>query len=160
MSSSTKKGVATTWPTELTNAEDRADRLFRDMVRDFFTGGAFLDRFTSGSMNPLHLEEFLQDGTCVIRAELPGIDPDKDVEISVTNGVLNLQAHREERTDEERPDGYRSEFRYGSFQRTVRLPDGATEKDVKASYKDGILEVRVPVEASPKPQTRIPIDHS
>ena len=158
MSSSTKKGLATSWPTDSSNAEDRADRLFHDMVRNFFAGTAFADRFSSGSTNGLHLEEFLRDGTCVIRAELPGIDPDKDVEISVADGVLSLRAHREERSEDTRPDGYRSEFRYGSFQRTVRLPEGATDKDVKASYKDGILEVRVPVDASTKPVTRIPID--
>jgi HSP20 family protein len=156
----TKKDVSTAWPTEMTTPEDRADRLFRDMVRDFFSGGALLDRFTGGWANPLHLEEYLQDGTCVIRAELPGIDPDKDVEISVASGIVNIRAHREERSEEERPDGYRSEFRYGSFQRTVRLPEGATEKDVKAAYKDGILEIRVPVETSDKSPTRVSVEHS
>jgi HSP20 family protein len=73
---------------------------------------------------------------------------------------VHLQAKREEVTEEERPGGYRSEFRYGEFQRSVRLPQGTTEADVKASYKDGILEVRIPVPKSETPtSTKVPVEH-
>lgn len=152
-----KRGTA---PSEVAWPEERFDRVFRDMFRDWFTGGALLERFFESPPNPVHLEEYVQDGTRVVRAEMPGLDPDKDVQITVADGMLTLQAHREERKEEDRPDGYRSEFRYGSFQRTVRLPDSATEADVKASYQDGILEVRIPVAATETTRTRIPIEHS
>jgi HSP20 family protein len=46
------------------------------------------------------------------------------------------------------------------FERTVRLPVGATEADVKASYKDGVVEVRIPVDTTEKTPTRVAIDHS
>ena len=109
----------------------------------------------------MHVEEFVDDATWVIRAELPGIDPEKDVEIEVSDGVLLIRAHRAERTEEERPSGYHSEFRYGSFERRIRLPEGATEADVKASYKDGILEIRVPVPpAVEKTATKVPVERS
>jgi HSP20 family protein len=160
MSSSSKKGLASSWPADLVHAEDRADRMFRDLVRDFFAGNAFAERFSGMSVNPLRLEEFTKDGVYVIRAEFPGMDPDKDIEITLADGALTLRAHREERSEQGRPDGYHSEFRYGSFQRTVALPAGATDKDVKATYKDGILEVRIPVEASAPQQTRIPVEQS
>ena len=147
------------WPLEPTWSDERVDRMFRDMFRDFFTGGALMDRLFDGSTGMMRLEEFVDGDTCVIRAELPGLDPEKDVEITVADGVLHLRAHREERTEEEQPDGYRSEFRYGRLERSVRLPEGVTEADVKATYRDGILEVRAPVAPRPDrvPATKIPV---
>jgi HSP20 family protein len=88
---------------------------------------------------PMRIEDFVQEGRYVVRAELPGIQPDKDVEVFVGDGMLTVRAQRSEETKER----HRSEFRYGSFERTVRLPRGVDEDDVKASYKDGILEVSV-----------------
>lgn len=93
----------------------------------------------------LRVEEFVEDKTLVVRAELPDIDPDKDVEIAITDGDLHITAERQEKTEHKDKDSYRSEFRYGSFTRTVKLPPGATEADVKAIYKDGVLEIRVPI---------------
>ena len=90
----TGPGEVVAWP------EERFDRAFRDMFRDWFTGGALLERFFESRPNPLHLEEYIQDGTRVVRAEMPGLDPDKDVQISVADGMLTLQAHREERNSD------------------------------------------------------------
>lgn len=148
------------WKPETAWPDDRVERIFRDMVRDVF-GGSMFDRFgTEGMVNPLHLEEFVEDGAFVIRAEMPGVDPDKDIELTVRDGVLDLRAHREERSREDLPGGYRSEFRYGSFRRSVRLPDGVTEDEIKASYKDGILDVRIPMKEDVNPPTPIAIDHA
>ena len=105
----------------------------------------------------MKVEEFLEDSTMVVRAELPGIDPDKDVDITVEDGYLRLRAERREETKEEDTKHFRSEFRYGSFLRTIALPLGATEDDVKASYKDGILEVRVPVDTAKAEARKIPV---
>lgn len=107
----------------------------------------------------LKVEEYREDGTLVIRADLPGIDPDKDVQMTVTDGVLHLRAERREEKETAERDYRRTEIRYGAFSRTLPLPPGAAEDDVKASYKDGVLEVRVPVKpelAAPKsiPVTR------
>ena len=94
----------------------------------------------------MRIEEFKEDSQHVVRAEIPGIDPDRDVELSVEHGVLHLRAERHE-TEVHRGHGsFRSEFKYGSFERALRLPSGASEDDVTATYKDGILEVRVPVD--------------
>jgi HSP20 family protein len=148
------------WPLETVWSQDLVDSAFGDMLRNFFGGEGLLDRMGDPGTHLMKLEEFLEGDTCVIRAELPGIDPDKDVEISVSDGVMHLSAQREEHSEEERPDGYRSEFRYGRLARSIRLPQGAKEEDVTASYKDGILEVRVPAprEVAAPTSTKIPIE--
>ncbi len=102
----------------------------------------------------LRVEEFVDAGALVVRAEMPGIDPEKDVEITVADGVLTITASREEKTEHKEKDSYRSEFRYGSFSRSVVLPAGATEEDVTASYTDGVLEVRVPLGEEPKAEPK------
>jgi HSP20 family protein len=91
-------------------SDERINKAFRDMFRDFFTGGAMLDRYVEGLTNAMRLEEFVENGTCVIRAELPGIDPEKDIEISVSDGMVHLQAHHEE----DRPSGFRSSAARGN----------------------------------------------
>jgi HSP20 family protein len=107
----------------------------------------------------LRVEEFVEGSTLVVRAELPGIDPDKDVELTITDGVLQVRAHREEKSEHKGKDAYRSEFRYGSFVRSFALPEGMNEDDVVASYRDGILEVRIPVSEIKPVTTRIPVTH-
>jgi HSP20 family protein len=143
------------WPLDLVLTEDRVDKVFRDMFRGFF-GEGWGD--WPADTKPMKVEEFVEDGTCVIRAELPGIDPDKDVDLTVADGVLHLTATREERSEEERPEGYRTEFHYGSLRRSIRLPEGASADDITASYADGILEVRVPAPKEvEKPAAKIAI---
>ena len=105
----------------------------------------------------LKVEEYREDGTLVIRADLPGIDPDKDVQMTVTDGVLHLRAERREEKETSDRDYRRTEIRYGAFSRTLPLPPGAVDDDVKASYKDGVLEVRVPVKAELTAPKSIPI---
>lgn len=92
----------------------------------------------------IRVEEFREDGTLVIRADLPGIDPGKDVELTVSDGMLHIEAER--RVEEKREEqGYvRQELRYGSLSRSLPLSEGVTETDITAAYKDGVLEIRVP----------------
>jgi HSP20 family protein len=90
------------------------------------------------------VEEHLSDGEYVVRADLPGIDPDRDVEVTVDNGQLRISAHRRSETTSNEKGRFRSEVRYGSFSRVLPAPKGLTDADVKATYKDGVLEVRVP----------------
>jgi HSP20 family protein len=105
----------------------------------------------------LRVEEFMDGDTLVIRAELPGIDPDKDVELTIGDGMLHLHAERRQEKKIEDKDLVRSELRYGASTRTLPLPVGATDKDIDASYKAGILEVRVPVDTKKAAATKIPV---
>jgi HSP20 family protein len=105
----------------------------------------------------LKVEEFETDGKLMVRAEMPGLDPEKDVEITVVDGRLHVQAERRSETTTDDKKGYHSEFRYGMFERTLRLPPGATEQDIKATYTDGILEVTIPIDTTELEAKRIAI---
>lgn len=103
----------------------------------------------------IRVEESVEGNTLVVRAELPGIDPEKDVSVAVVDGALEIKAERREKTEQTDKNTYRSEFRYGSFIRRLALPDGVDQGDITASYKDGVLEVRTPVpETAQKPAAR------
>jgi len=89
----------------------------------------------------LRLEDEMKDGLYEVRAELPGVDPTDDIEVSVRDGQLTIKAERTQTTES---NGH-SEFSYGSFMRTVPLPSGADEDDINATYDRGILTVLVPL---------------
>ena len=98
----------------------------------------------------LQVEEFQTDGNLVIRAEIPGVDPERDVEITVEGDVLNIEAERREEETKQDKDYFHREFRYGSFHRHLQLPEGSTESDITASYRDGVLEVKVALPEKPE----------
>jgi HSP20 family protein len=89
----------------------------------------------------LRLEDAIKDGIYEIRAEVPGVDPTDDIEVTVLDGQLTIKA---ERTQTGESNGH-SEFSYGSFVRTVALPAGADEDEINAIYDRGILTVSVPL---------------
>ncbi len=94
----------------------------------------------------MRLEDEMKDGRYVVRAEVPGVDPEKDIEITVREGQLTIKAERSETKE----FNGRSEFSYGSFVRTVSLPAGADEDNIEATYDKGILTVSMAVsEAKP-----------
>jgi HSP20 family protein len=87
----------------------------------------------------------------VYALDLPGIPEDK-ISVELDEGALTISAERE-RTEEESTDRfYRFERRYGTFTRTFGVPQGVTESDVQADYKDGVLEVHVKKPEQPKPK--------
>ena len=106
----------------------------------------------------LPVEELRDGDTIVVRAEIPDVDPEQDIEITADGGVARIHAHREQKTKQTEGTGYRSEFRYGEFTREIALPEGVNPEDVKATYSNGILEVRIPnpdkVEKGP---TKVPV---
>ena len=102
------------------------------------------------------LEETVGDECYVVRAELPGLDPENDIEVTVDGRVLTIRAER--RQQDSGP--YRSEFRYGSLTRAVRLPARVDPADVTARYDRGVLEISIPVGAVKPEGTRIPITNA
>jgi HSP20 family molecular chaperone IbpA len=100
----------------------------------------------------IRVEEFDDDGRHVIRADLPGVDPRKDIDLTVEHGQLRLRCRREQ---VER-DATRTEIRYGTFERVLPLAAGASGEDVAADYVDGVLTVTMPT-ARESEARRIPV---
>lgn len=91
----------------------------------------------------IKIEQYQEGDSMVIRAELPGVDPDKDVQIEVVDDALLISAERTEQHEETTGHTHRSEFRYGSLTRSVPIPRGVDESKISATYRDGLLEIRM-----------------
>ena len=81
----------------------------------------------------------------------------KNVELTVANNQLQLIIHRERHEKSSDVRHYRTEFQYGSFTRIVPLPRTASENDVKANYRDGILEIVIRMNGAPSHGHKVPI---
>jgi HSP20 family protein len=97
------------------------NRMFEEWARSLPTRRPFGLGWDWPGEDLIRVDQYRDGNTEVIHAELPGIDPDKDVQITVTDGML----------------------------RTLPLPEGVAESDITATYKDGILEIRVPIPERP-----------
>ena len=154
MTSMQKRGSA-----ETTSPFGRLDRMFDEWLRALPMRRMPGMGFEVPGEELIRVDEYREGDSQVIRAELPGIDPDKDVELTVADGMLRIHAQRrvEEKTEDK---GYtRHELRFGTFTRTLPMPEGGSESDISASYKDGMLEIRIPVveHSTPEP-TKIQIN--
>jgi HSP20 family protein len=125
---------------EMTGVQDQLDRLWR---------GVFEGRGQESWLPAVDVFDTME--AVVLRAELAGMSPD-DIEIEVEDNVLTIKGERrfEEKVDEERY--YRVERRFGSFQRSLALPQGVRSDDIAAAYEDGILTVTVPKVEQEKPK--------
>jgi HSP20 family molecular chaperone IbpA len=121
---------------------------------DWFEDFPFGPRSMFGSgEHAIRIEEYEEGGIYTLRAELPGINPDEDLEITVEHGVLTVHAERAE----QKREGSRSEFLYGSFTRSVQLPEGVKEDEIKAGYEGGVLTVTAPTGPAVAHVKRIPV---
>jgi HSP20 family molecular chaperone IbpA len=102
------------------------------------------------------VEEMARDNRYLIRAELPGLDPEKDIQVTVDGATLTI--HAERRQEDSGP--HRSEFRYGSLTRLVTLPVKVDATDVTARYERGVLEVSVPAREVRPEGDRVAIEKS
>ena len=129
------------WPNWMLNRTPMWSDLYNDLMTD----------------TSIRVEEFQDGDKYVIRAEVPGVNPDKDIDVTINDSILRIAIvrKREERSEDRR--GWRSEFSYGSFTRTVSLPSAAAMKDVEATYDNGVLEVRVPLNGKDVKEHRVPI---
>jgi HSP20 family protein len=100
-----------------------------------------------------------KDGDLVLRAELPGIKQE-DVDITLHDNVLTVSGERKAEQEEERGGYYVRERRYGSFSRSLTLPQGVDEGKIHARYEDGVLEVTVEGAAAVQEPKRIQIEGS
>ena len=142
----------------MSNLERRQQRSLFPEIADLLTGfPSFANIRPVFDTRLMRLEdEMTKDGRYEVRAEIPGVDPAKDVDITVHDGRLTIKAERTEKSE----SSGRSEFSYGSFERTITLPQGANEDDVKATCDKGILTVSVGVSEPKKTEKKIEIQSS
>lgn len=102
---------------------------------------------------------FRRGDDLVVRAELPGIDPEKDVKVTLTDGRLTISGERKQTSEVKKEHYYRSESTYGTFERTLPLPEGTDESKIECTYQNGVLQVVVHEGAKPAaPASAKPIE--
>ena len=133
---------------------EEMDRLWESMMGSSFRPFRGLTRMTAFPA----LEVYEEGDQLKIRAELPGMT-EKDVEISVTEEALMISGEKKEEREVKEENYYRSERTYGKFNRQVALPPGADADNATARFKDGVLEIDVPVRPAPPTEAKktIPI---
>ncbi len=149
----------------LTTLQREIDRLFEDFGRGSWRwpfGRALTElepmwsNVTSWSTMPA-VDVVEKDKAYEITAELPGID-EKNVELKVSGGILSITGEKSEEKEEKKKDYYLSERRYGSFQRSFRLPGGVDADKIEARFNKGVLTVTLPkTAAAQKPEKKIAI---
>jgi len=100
------------------------------------------------------IDVFVRDNYLVTKVDLPGLKKE-EVKVEVIDGMLTISGERANEVKEDKDNYYRAERTFGTFARTVPLPEGATIKDVKATFANGVLEVTVPLPAQEEPKKHV-----
>ncbi|HVA00263.1 MAG TPA: Hsp20/alpha crystallin family protein [Terriglobia bacterium] len=131
----------------LVTTQDRFNRLFNDAIAKTFSEE---EPGSRAWMPPVDIYE--TDDSLVLKAELPGINPD-DVEVRVEDNTLYLKGERKFQKDVKEENLHRVERSYGMFSRSFVLPNSIDSDKVQAAYKDGILTLTMPKREEAKPKT-------
>lgn len=129
---------------EMMTLREAMDRLFDDaFTRPIFSNG--------GSTSPA-IDLYQTDDEVVVKAALPGFGPN-DVQISVTNDVLTLRGEFKSENGHEEATYHIREHRYGSFERSIRLPIDVQSDKAQAEFQNGMLTITLPKAEAVKPKT-------
>lgn len=121
----------------------REQERFRHQVDDLLEHFGFEHHWPRDSESlPLRpaLESFVNGDQLTIRVDVPGIDPES-IDVRVVGGFLTIKGSREEDQGSKNAQYYRRETRYGAFERAIQLPEGVRAEDLKATHKNGVLEL-------------------
>lgn len=134
---------------------DHFNRELPSLFENFF-GSSDLDFFSGRFAPAVDVEE--REKEILVKAELPGMS-EKDLEVSIQDNYLTIKGEKSRERKEEKEEGRYivSERSYGSFCRTIPLPEGVSKEKIKADYKKGLLEIRIPREKSAQ-KKKISID--
>jgi HSP20 family protein len=167
MSAKLNKETEKREPRELTVSEPRhfltpfedMERWFEEAFRRPFFGPSWMPRIRMpdimGEVSPM--VDIFEDGTdVVVKAEVPGIKKE-NIEVNLTQDTITISGQKTEEEKVEKKDFYRLERSFGSFTRKLRLPSDIQSDKARASFKDGVLEVRIPKSATAKAK-KIAID--
>jgi HSP20 family protein len=127
---------------------DRFRTSLNSLFNDFFEGD--MNRLRETSWQPA-MDVELKNDEIIVSVELPGVK-EEDINLTIEKGYLNLTGKRERRFEQENEKQFFSERRFGSFQRSVRLPRDIDADRVEANLSDGILEIRIPGKEKEEPR--------
>lgn len=137
---------------DLSTIQDRVNRLFEDTLTKF--KGGEVERFASGWEPAVDVYE--TNNEIVMKVELPGLQKD-NVSIELKDNILTIKGERKFEEEVKKEDYHRIERSYGYFQRSFSLPSTIQQDKVKANFKDGILDIKLPKAEKAKP-TQIEIE--
>src|ERR687889_1366915 len=135
------------------------NRVFDDMFGSLMRRPGSQQRAQHLSAWALAIDVVTKDSDLVIRAELPGVKQE-DVDITLQDNVLTVSGERKAEQEEERGGYYVRERRYGSFSRSLTVPEGVDESKIHARYESGVLEVTIEGAAQVQEPKRIQIEGS
>ena len=133
---------------ELERMTRRWESAFPSLFEDF-------DRELEEVFKPA-IESYVKDGNLVVRADVPGLEP-KDIEVTILGNVLTVKGERKREQEVKKEDYLHREVSYGAFERRMSLPEGTAVDKVKANFKNGVVEVTVPM-AKEAVAKKVPIE--
>ena len=97
-----------------------------------------------------------KNGSLIVTAELPGLKKE-DLKVNITDAALTLEGERQQEKEEKREGYYHSERSYGKFYRAIALPEGARPDQAAAEFKDGVLQITIPLAETKQKHREIPV---
>lgn len=128
---------------ELTRMEREAERLFGDFFRKPLWGLTWPERFREVGFREPVIEIYEEKDDVIIKAEVPGMKKE-DLDINISGTLLTIKGEKKQEEEVKKKGYYYSERSYGSFLRTIDLPKEVQTDKARASFKDGVLELRLP----------------
>jgi HSP20 family protein len=157
----TKALVPSRPPELLARWERDMERMFEDFWRRPFPTLWGMERWWPSRAVSLQipvLDVYEEKDDVVVKAELPGLSKD-EIEVNLTGSMLTLKGEKKKEEEIKEKDYYRSERSYGAFTRSVELPSEVKTDQVRATFKDGVLEIRAPkTEEAKKKSVSVKID--
>lgn len=135
---------------ELSTIQREMDDFFRRVFGSFTPTSLFRRETALREWYPA-MDCYMKDNQFVLHADLPGIDP-KNVDISIVGNVLTIKGERKTEKDEQKFGYFVHEASYGSFERSLTIPEGVDMTKVTATYKNGVLELMMPARAEALPR--------
>lgn len=152
------EGFPSPWPSDFFGAHPFSImRRFQDEMDRTFA--RVFGRETDGGMRVWSpaIEVAEHEGQLKVRADLPGLKPE-DVKVEVTGDAVIIQGERKNEHEETKGGIYRCERSYGQFHREIPLPEGTKSDQARAQFRDGVLEISIPIPEQASKRRTIPVE--
>jgi len=162
MAGKESKEIVKTEPARALSPLEEMERRFEDLFRRPFSimEPSWWPRLRMPEMEEVSakVDIFEEGDNFVVKAEIPGLKKE-DIEVNLTGDMITISGEKKKEEKVEKKDYYRVERSYGSFSRSFRLPKEVQTDKAKATFKDGVLEVKVPkTEEAKKKEKKVPVE--